>query len=332
MWAAMVTLVMATILAFGTSQFSGNYHAFEVLGMPWITTFVLVFLTPLPWQYGGENGNPPTFVRGLLQAFCAMEFVILGLAAIDGFCLLKDAVPFSWRTTLQTNFLFYAPANMLVGNLIASLERVEKERAQAKSESQLAQTRLLQSQLHPHVLFNALNGLLELVHKDAKAAEECIRSMSELFQRLLQASDQTHFRLAEERQLVEHYLALEKMRLGDRLEVEWFWEEELDGLLVPPLLLQPLVENAIKHGIAPARAGGRIRISADRIDECLTLSVRNTGNPPPDERLLAGIGVKNLKSRLRLAFGNAGSFSLCREGDWTHARVGMPLPPHEDTP
>ncbi len=223
------------------------------------------------------------------------------------------------------NALLWAPVTAVIGLLIANREREEMEKQLAKSEAQEAQTRLLQSQLHPHVLFNSLNGLLELVHKDPNAAETCIRNMSDLLRKLLQASEQSFFRLDQERQLVGHYLAMEGLRLGNRLTVVWEWAEGIDDLLVPPLMLQPLVENALKHGIAPHVEGGQVRIRAWVDGRLLHLEVWNTGEAPLPSPRSGTVGVKNLKSRLKLAFGAKAHYTLVREGVWTKAVVILPI-------
>ncbi len=212
-----------------------------------------------------------------------------------------------------------------VGSIIASREREETAKNLARTEAKEAQTRLLQSQLHPHVLFNSLNGLLELVHKDPHAAESCIRNMSDLLHTLLKASEQSYFRLEQERELVGYYLGMEGIRLGSRLEVAWDWPSGLDRLLVPPLLLQPLVENAIKHGIAPNIVGGTVRIRALASDGFLTLEVGNTGCEPLAGHRIGAVGLRNLKERIQLAFGAHGHFSLTREGDWTKAVIRLPI-------
>jgi sensor histidine kinase YesM len=119
---------------------------------------------------------------------------------------------------------------------------------------------------------------------------------------------------------VEDYLHLEGMRLGPRLTVEWEWDSALNGVPVPPLLIQPLVENAIKHGIAPSREGGTIRILARRQGADLCLEVWNTGAPFQQGKE-AGIGLRNLASRVALVYGAEARFSIQTQGNWTQATV-----------
>lgn len=173
--------------------------------------------------------------------------------------------------------------------------------------------RLLHSQIHPHVLFNSLNGLVELIEKDPVQATRQAQALARLLRKLLDASEEAMLFLQEERALVEDYLALESMRLGERLSCVWRWDPALDLHPVLPLLLQPLVENAIKHGIAPCVAGGRVEISARAEGPLLILEVLNTGAPyrPRGE---TGMGLRNLAARLELAYGGHASLTLSSLG------------------
>ncbi|HTL97507.1 MAG TPA: histidine kinase [Holophagaceae bacterium] len=190
-----------------------------------------------------------------------------------------------------------------------------------------AQSRLLQSQMSPHVLFNALNGFAELIHKDPAAAEGSVRSLAHLLRQLLTFAEFKVITLQEERALVEDYLHLEGLRLGSRLSSIWQWEERLQSRLVPPLLIQPLVENAIKHGIAPVKQGGILRISIREEAGSLLLEVANTGSSlgvKDGTRPGLGLGLRNLKDRLALAFGPDASFGLAEREGWTIATISLP--------
>jgi LytS/YehU family sensor histidine kinase len=199
---------------------------------------------------------------------------------------------------------------MVVGGLVAARARSEELREVSVAEAQVAKNRLLQSQIHPHVLFNALNGLAELVYKNPKAAERAIQHLSDLLRRIMRASEYMRLPLGEERKIISDYLALEAIRLESRLRVVWEWDEALDSIEVPPLLLQPLVENAIKHGIAPSIPGGDLIIRAQARQGTILLEVWNSGAPFHDNDGGRGLGVRNLRSRLALHFGAGASFSI----------------------
>jgi sensor histidine kinase YesM len=176
--------------------------------------------------------------------------------------------------------------------------------------------------MNPHVLFNAISGLTELVREDAAAAERALVNLSELLRGLLEHGDKISAPLAQERILVEQYLAIEQVRLGQRLQVEWHWDGTLEHHPAPPLLVQPLVENAIKHGIAPQRGGGKLAIHLRGSCGFLELEVANTG-VPPDENAPEGLGVRNLRERLKLLGEPSEAFRLVREGEWTRALVRL---------
>jgi LytS/YehU family sensor histidine kinase len=164
---------------------------------------------------------------------------------------------------------------------------------------------------------------VELIERDPKRAVEQARALADLLRRLLQASEQAMLFLGEERKMVEDYLAIESMRLGDRLICRWDWDASLEGHPVIPLLLQPLVENAIKHGIAPHELGGRLEIGLERLGAELILEVRNSGDPYHAVET-QGIGLRNLKARLALAYGDRASLEIGSEAELTVARIRLP--------
>ena len=209
---------------------------------------------------------------------------------------------------------------IVFGWVFAEMEATQRREQDMASLLRQSQSRALQNQLEPHVLYNALNGLAELVHDDPLAAEEMIARLADLYRMLSQHGAADFQPLARERALVETYLAMEEMRLGERLRVSWDWPAWADPLPLPPLLLQPLVENAIKHGISPCAEGGELRISLGRAEAALVLVVANTGRP-----LVAGardgVGLANLRARLALASEHPASFTLEQAQGWTVARI-----------
>ncbi len=247
----------------------------------------------------------------------------MALPLVDALFLKQSHIPFNLAKIIRLYESLVGPAMMVVGGLIAARSLAEEQREQSQAESMVARTRLLQSQIHPHVLFNALNGLAELVHKDPKAAERAIQHLSDLLRGILSASERPTLPLSEERRLVNDYLALETMRLGSRLRVSWEWDGTLDGMEIPPLLLQPLVENAIKHGISPSIPGGDLVIRATSEDEGIAFEVWNSGEPFLPRQNGSGIGIKNLRSRLDLAYGREACLTIGPAGCGTLARIHL---------
>jgi len=178
-----------------------------------------------------------------------------------------------------------------------------------------AQLQTLRSQLNPHFLFNALHSIAELVHANPKLAEQLILRLGDLLRQVLRSSTEQEVALAEELDFIKSYVEIERMRLGDRLQVTWDIAPEALPIKVPSLILQPLVENAILHGVAPIAQPGALVIRAARDDESLHLQVRDTGPGLPEEtkphRL--GIGLSNTQARLHRLYGPKQRFELLND-------------------
>jgi two-component system, LytTR family, sensor kinase len=178
-----------------------------------------------------------------------------------------------------------------------------------------AQLQALRSQLNPHFLFNALHSLAELVHENPKLAETLIVRLGELLRQVLQSSASQEVTLAEELGFIRSYVEIEQMRLGERLQVTWVVDDTLLDARVPSLILQPLVENAIQHGIASSARGGALTIGARREGDSLVLQVRDTGPGMSPESAEAGrgIGLSNTRLRLQQLYGERQQFDLLDE-------------------
>ncbi len=281
------------------------------------------FVAPLPWILPRRLPTPWKFILGFILSVVTCELVSLLLPFIDAWILAHGSFKFRLGKVLNLYTSLVGPAMMLVGGLVAARARSEELLEASVAEALVAKNRLLQSQIHPHVLFNALNGLAELVHKSPKAAESAIRHLSDLLRRIMRASEYMRLPLGEERKIIADFLALEAIRLGSRLQVVWEWDERLDTLEVPPLLLQPLVENAIKHGISRSIAGGELILRARAQDGAIFLEVWNSGEPFHQGKGGTGIGVKNLCSRLSLHFGAGASFTIGPSGLGTLACIRL---------
>jgi LytS/YehU family sensor histidine kinase len=178
------------------------------------------------------------------------------------------------------NNLFQAWMVVGVAHAVVYAARArQREEQSTRLQAQLAEARLaaLSSQLNPHFLFNALNSIAELVHRDANAADRMIVGLAALLRSSLDQARNQEVPLSEELRLLGHYLDIEKIRLGDRLRVDWAIAPGVDAALVPPLLLQPIVENAVRHGVSRRVTPGRIGVSARREAGRLVLEVTDDG-------------------------------------------------------
>jgi len=303
---------------------------------------LLLVIAPIPWQWTADERASAGFARGLLQSLVWNVALVVGVS-----CLL----PFpAWEPMMGRGMMrglpmagpvFFQPGRarvlvlglatvafgVILGRILAERDGERARADEAERCAREAQTRALQAQMNPHVLFNVISGLAELARENPAATEDALVKLAEVMRRLLEHADRIAAPLAQERALVERLLALEQFRLGERLKVTWVWDPSLEALQVPPLLLQPLVENAIKHGIAGLTEGGVVRIFARREGKVLELRVEN----PVDEDTPVvhglGIGLRQVRSRLQMRFGDRMRFES-GVADGVH-RVQMIFPAEE---
>jgi two-component system sensor histidine kinase AlgZ len=209
---------------------------------------------------------------------------------------------------------------LLSSLLVAALVLRAKGRMPAHTSARLAE---LQSRIRPHFLFNTLNSAIALVRAEPAKAEALLEDLSDLFRHALKDAD-APVTLAEEIELAQRYLAIEQVRFGERLNVQWSIDPEADGALVPPLLLQPLVENAVRHGVEPSTEGADVRISTQRRGSVVVVKVTNTVPAGQGERG-HGLALHNVRDRLALLHDVQGQFrSGFRDGVY-QVRMEVPL-------
>lgn len=196
-----------------------------------------------------------------------------------------------------------------------------------------ARLQALQARIRPHFLFNSLNAVLSLVRSDPRRAERLLEDLAELF-RALMSDARKLVPLADEIALTRAYLELEQLRLGDRLRVDWHIEKMPGDALVPPLLIQPLLENAVYHGIEPVQAPGEISLNIYRSQDKVHIVVRNPLADEANHRKGNGIALENIRERLLLFFDLDATFKLKPMGavyqvhivlPYTHDRTTTPV-------
>lgn len=198
-------------------------------------------------------------------------------------------------------------------------------RAQAWQPAQ-ASARLaeLQSRIRPHFLFNTLNTALSLVRADPLRAEGVLEDLAELFRAALAEGDHAPVSLADEVVLARRYLAIEQLRFGERLTVSWELDPAADGARLPPLLLQPLVENAVRHGVEPAEDGGMVRIRT-RVKNGLAVITITNSVPTAPSLPGQGMALRNVRERLRLMHDVASHFEVSRAPGLFRVQMVVPL-------
>lgn len=236
---------------------------------------------------------------------------------------------------ILTSGLFALLFTILVGGLIYArvFYRQAVSRAVAlermKGELARAELRALRAQVNPHFLFNTLNTIAALIHENPAAAEDVTTRLADVFRHALSASAREHTRLGEELEFLQSWLEIERVRFGPRLRVETHVEPGLDDILVPGLLFQPLVENAVRYAVAPREEGGTITIRVARDAEGRTFTTTIADDGPgfvPGGRAQGnGVGLESVRERLRLG-GEGHAFALeTAPGQGTRVRVTLPL-------
>ncbi|MGH7574260.1 MAG: sensor histidine kinase [Longimicrobiales bacterium] len=205
----------------------------------------------------------------------------------------------------------------------------EREMRAVELAAQLAAARLeaLRMQLHPHFLFNTMHAIASLVREDPGAAEDMLAELAELLRTILEHPPGHEAPLHEELGFIERYIAIQQIRFGDRLDVRRAIDPDTLDAFVPALILQPLVENAIEHGVARRRAGGTIELTAERRNETVVLRVADDGPGLDSAEPGHGVGLENARGRLAQLYGPAGRLTLRRRAAGG-AEVTMSIPYH----
>lgn len=203
--------------------------------------------------------------------------------------------------------------------LVAALVLRAKGRLPAQTAARLSE---LQSRIRPHFLFNTLNSAIALVRAEPARAEALLEDLSDLFRHALVDPGES-VTLAEEITLARRYLAIEQVRFGERLQVEWSLDPQADSTRLPPLILQPLVENAVKHGVEPSASGAQIKITTQRRGAVVVVKVTNTV-PAGQGRRGNGVALDNVRDRLYLLHDVQGQFQVALKDGVFQARMEIP--------
>ena len=211
---------------------------------------------------------------------------------------------------------------LLSAALVAALVLRAKGKTPAATTARLAE---LQARIRPHFLFNTLNSAIALVRAEPRQAERLLEDLSDLFRYALTVQAQS-VTLADEITLAQRYLAIEQVRFAERLQVEWALDAQADDARLPPLLLQPLVENAVKHGVEPSPGGARIRVSTQRRGDVVVIKVSNTvANTAAPSSPGQGLALDNVRERLSLLHDVQGRFQCGLKDGVFQVRIEVPV-------
>ena len=268
-----------------------------------LSGFVISAASPLVWYLGYVNlaRNPTLAVLWRNNAFSAYYF--------------HQGLTIYWTTLVVAHALYY-------------YRGVRKGEAQtARLTAQLAQAQLqaLKMQIHPHFLFNTLNSIAALLHKDVEAADRMIARLGDFLRLTLKSSDAQIVDFEQELEFLKCYLDIERIRFQDRLTVEMDIDSHALSAMVPNLILQPIVENAVRHGVARQTHPGQITIRARREGERLIMRVEDNGPGLSVQSNGSGIGISNTRARLEQFYGSDFSFQITNSAE-RGASVTLDIP------
>lgn len=276
-------------------------HAAMWIGISLLRALLLVVLATELLKYWPSEARSSFLVRLGGQFLAQLHMDLLAYVGVMIFCAWRES-----QRTLQ-----------------------EREVRQAQLETQLSQAQLsaLRAQLNPHFLFNTLNGISALVRDgDRTSAIRMLVGLSDLLRYVLDSPPDLEVELDEEIRFAKQYLDIQQMRYGERLGVEWSVPEELGGARVPSLILQPLLENAIQHGVAARNAAVNIRVCAEESAGQLRLTVNNDGPSLREGSRKNGVGIANTRQRLATLYGERAALDVRdAQPSGVEAVIHMPL-------
>jgi sensor histidine kinase YesM len=281
----------------------------------------------------------------LVPRIVGLSFILSSVWSLTTYAIIYYAIGLPWKSPFSLTFTVTASVVngtiMLLGwfciyfiyHVYDRVQRLQVEQLRLAASVKEAELRALKSQVNPHFLFNSLNSLRALIDEDAPRARESVTRLANMLRYSLSSGQLETVALEAELRVVEDYLALEQIRHEQRLRVRWEISPEARRQSVPPMLLQTLVENAVKYGISPRRGGGEIVISAAIEHGALRVRVTNPGDLTPAASPSAaragsstGVGLRNAADRLQLLFGDRAMLRLLAEPvDCVTADVHIPL-------
>lgn len=274
----------------------------------------------------------------MLAVLAVIVLRALAVVALNDWVGWYRALP-AWPALLRASVLNNLLMSwMIIGVAHALLfaRREQRRRQQnVELEARLSQARfeMLSAQLDPHFLFNALNSIAEMVHRDADAADRMLVGLGSLLRHGVEGGHAQQVPLCDELELVAQYVEIEQVRLGPRLLFDCRCDPALRDALVPRLLLQPLVENAIRHAVAPRPGPGRVAVSASALGNRLLLEVADDGSGAGASDAGHGVGLANTRARLQCLYGKAHRFEMtANPGGGLRIRIEIPLREAADTP
>lgn len=325
--AMLIGELLAIVLTVGASSWNIDglvYLGYASLFIQWIT---LCDIAVLCW---GKRLFEKLPVGQMMAAiYISLQLVTLLISELGYRIAVSSGLRFYSDLPFHIELL---ASNVLISMVITAvamryffLQTQSLQRMQAETQARIE---ALQARIRPHFLFNSMNTIANLVHADPDVAEDAIIDLSELFRSSLGKRD--YVSLSEEITITKRYTNIEELRLGERLQIVWQVPDILPTMELPALMLQPLVENAIYHGIEPEPDGGTILVQLERLEDAIELKVENPVPQNIPERRTTGnqVALDNIRQRLHLAYGASGYMDI--EHSDSHHRVTLHLPLSND--
>ena len=307
----MIAIPVALVL----TAANGHFPMMLVIATVYAQTIGLLCGTSSCWTIGWLDTQSPW--RG--QAGIMTQYFVCGVIGAEMARRLCGLIygPSFYAGPPVVSWAIGATIALLVGGIMMTMRQLRTRLLSTELEA-------LQARINPHFLFNTLNSIAALIREDPARAEAMTLQLSALFRYTLQAPRAGLVTLGEELVIVQGYLAIEQERLGARLTSEVSVDAALHGLQIPALTIQPLVENAIKHGIATGVAGGSVRVRGWRDGDLVHIAIVNTGTGQ-GQSAGTGEGLESVRRRVRATFGARSAVTLTSAPGTTEARVTFPV-------
>ncbi|WP_375748312.1 sensor histidine kinase [Vibrio sp. HN007] len=321
------TVVCAVIAAFTRSIWSGPYYQHLLISLGFGYSSMLssyLFRQFLP--------NLTSLTNSLLSICCAVGIgtahahfwlsTYEGYEAKDG--LLSVLILGVVFTALCFNYFYHLERKLVAEAELEKVKRKETEKEKALVLSQLSQ---LQSQIEPHFLFNTLANISALIESDTKKAQLMINKLTDLLRANLKSTREALTTVEAEIEMLNAYLGIQQVRLGERLEFRIVCDESIKSMSVPPLLIQPLVENSINHGIEPKPEGGNVEVEFHLEADYLNVNVSDSGRGFSEHGQKGhGIGLENIRNRLEMLFETKAKLIIKEKASGgVEARISLPV-------
>lgn len=343
-WGFFLLLQMVFLQFFG--QFSPNQSRLDAAASIVFVIATGLLLTHFARGYMNRWRWKELSWRGLLPRIFGMAAILSLLWSVVGYTWTYLILREPWPAKIPPPALFTISVIngtiMMIGwlcvyyfyHVFERLQRLQVDQLSLVASAKEAELRALKSQVNPHFLFNSLNSLRALIDEDAPRARESVTRLANMLRYSLQSGQLETVPFEDELRIVEDYLALEQIRHENRLRVRWEIAPAARAASLPPMLLQTLVENAVKYGISVRRGGGEIGIAAQICGDDLVLRVTNPGtlgapasNAAAKAGSSTGVGLRNASERLNLLFGDRARLELrAADADTVAAEVVLPLP------